>query len=67
MNKVFLKISEVKNITGFSRSTIYRRMNQGDFPRQISLGGNTIRWSVKEIKEWVENKIKNSKKDQEED
>ena len=34
----------VVQMTGVSRSTIYRWMENGEFPRQISLGANTVAW-----------------------
>ena len=34
----FIKLQAVMNITGLSRSTIYRYIADGHFPRQVSLG-----------------------------
>jgi len=35
-----LKLPEVKSITGLSKSSIYARIAEGTFPKQIPLGGS---------------------------
>ena len=39
-----LNLKQVCSITAMSRNTVYRRMDQGRFPRSVSLGGNMVRW-----------------------
>ena len=58
---VILRLSAVKGRTGLSRSTIYLRMSQGAFPRQISLGGRTVGWIESEIEGWLSNQIERSR------
>ena len=60
MNTI-LRLSAVKNKTGLSRSTIYLRMRQGKFPKQISLGDRAIGWVEHEIEAWVSTQIKQSR------
>ncbi len=43
---------EVERQTGLSRPTIYRKMADGTFPRQIKLGGSS-RWVQTEVTEWI--------------
>lgn len=57
MNNAILRLPAVKKYTGLSRSTIYLRIAQGDFPKPISLGGRSIGWIEIEIEEWLSNKI----------
>ena len=45
----FLKLPEVKNRTGKSRSTIYQAINNGTFPKQIKLGPRAVGWIEAEI------------------
>lgn len=52
-----LRISEVTARTGLSRSTIYLRMSQGQFPKSVSLGGRLVAWSSEDIDNWVEDQI----------
>ena len=40
----FLRLPEVLARTGLSRSTIYVRLDQGRFPRPVSLGGRAVGW-----------------------
>jgi prophage regulatory protein len=48
-----LALSDVVDITRLSKSTIYRRMNNGEFPRNLNVGGNCRRWLLKDIQQWV--------------
>lgn len=52
-----LKLSEVIDVTGLSRSTIYHRMKNGDFPCSIPLGERSVGWSEEEIRLWIESRI----------
>lgn len=40
----FLKLKEVMEKTALSRSAIYRKMNDGEFPESVSLGERAIAW-----------------------
>jgi|688.fasta_scaffold172536_2 prophage regulatory protein len=48
-----LALRDVVDITRLSKSTIYRKMNTGDFPRNLNLGGNCRRWLLKDIQRWI--------------
>ncbi|MFC0407959.1 helix-turn-helix transcriptional regulator [Roseomonas elaeocarpi] len=47
-----LRIGEVENHVGMTRSTIYRRIAEGSFPRPREIGGGQVRWRQSEVKEW---------------
>ena len=55
-NNKLIKISEVIEKTSLSRSTIYRLLNLGDFPRQVKLSSRSIGWVEEEIQEWINEK-----------
>lgn len=55
----YLRIKEVVNEVGIKRATIYKRISEGTFPKQISLGGNIVVWSETEIRAWKEEKMAN--------
>ena len=57
-----LRLPEVKERTGLSRSTIYLRMSKGNFPTAISLGDRAIGWLETEINDWISSHIKASGK-----
>ncbi|WP_085600439.1 AlpA family transcriptional regulator [Pseudomonas sp. B10(2017)] len=49
----FIRIKDVISVTGLARNTIYRRMREGTFPRQIRLGPNSVAWLQSAISEWM--------------
>lgn len=50
-----LRISDVKARTGQSRSTIYHRIAEGTFPKQIPLGGpRSVGWLESEVVAWID-------------
>ena len=53
----FLRLPEVVARTGLSRSTIYVRLDQGRFPRPVSLGGRAVGWIEAEVDEWMRERI----------
>lgn len=53
----FLRLSEVKARTGLPKSTIYRRMSESTFPKQILIGARTVVWNENDITEWQEKQM----------
>ena len=49
----FLRLPEVLERTGLSRSTIYVRLDHGRFPRPVPLGGHAVGWIESEVDEWT--------------
>jgi prophage regulatory protein len=62
MARSFLRLPAVKQRTGLSRPTIYARMAEGTFPRQVSLGGRAVGWVEDQIEEWVTQQIERGRK-----
>ena len=56
MHDRLLRRREVEEITGLSRSTIYRLMDAGEFPQAKSIGPNCVRWLLSEIIAWMESR-----------
>lgn len=50
-------MKEVIHICGLSRPSVYRLMDTGEFPRQISVGERSVRWIEDEVVEWVKQTI----------
>lgn len=48
-----IKLKEVIETTGLSRSTIYKYIEDGLFPRSVSLGGRAVAWVDEEVKDWI--------------
>ena len=53
----FLRIGTVLQLTGLSRSTLYRKVQQGTFPRQIKLSERCAGWRQSSIEAWMRNPI----------
>lgn len=52
-----LRLKEVKDMTGLSRSTIYLEIAKGKFPRQIKLtGARSVGWYESAITQWIESR-----------
>ena len=47
-----LNLDDVKNITGFSTTTIYKHVKDGIFPRPKKCGRST-RWRLADIQEYI--------------
>ena len=58
MGDRLLRLREVKDNTGMSRSHIYWLMQQGDFPRPVKIGSAAVRWRESEVDAWVESRPK---------
>ena len=65
--KRFIRLPEVLSRTGYGRTTIYRKMEDGSFPRSVKLGGSpidpnvfdsrAIAWIEDEVEQWIESRI----------
>jgi prophage regulatory protein len=54
-----LRIDEVLERTGLSRSTLWRlEKKQGDFPSRRKLGSGSVGWIEEEIDEWIRSRDK---------
>ena len=49
----FLRLTEVIEMTGLTRSTIYRKIAAESFPRSVHLGPNSVAWIESEVHEWM--------------
>ncbi len=53
-NDRLLRIQQVKAITGISKTTIYKLIGQGKFPKAIHVSGSRISsWSSSELDDWI--------------
>lgn len=48
-----LRLPEVSQATGLSRSTIYRLVQAGNFPPSLQLTTRTIGWHSTDIETWI--------------
>ena len=52
---IFLRLPQVMEMTSFSRSTIWRREQEGKFPKRIRLSHNLVLWNSNEIDRFLKN------------
>lgn len=52
-----LRLPEVCQATGKARSTVYRDVKLGDFPKPVPITGKSVGWLESEIKSWQEGRI----------
>ena len=65
--KRFIRLPEVLTRTGYGRTTIYRKMEDGSFPRSVKLGGppvdpeafdsRAVAWIENEVEQWIDSMI----------
>ena len=63
----FIRLNEVLSRTGYGRATIYRKMEDGSFPRSVKLEGppidpeafdsKAVAWIEDEVEQWIESRI----------
>ena len=61
MSHTILRLPQVIQRTGLSRSSIYLRMANGEFPESVSLGGRAVGWVESQIDEWIVERIEQSR------
>ena len=49
-----VRAKELVEITGLSRTTIWRMEKTGEFPRRVALGVGSVGWRWSEISEWLQ-------------
>lgn len=52
-----LRLKDVIDTTGLARSTIYKYVDEGSFPKPVPLGGRSVGWVDTEVHEWIADKI----------
>ena len=63
----FIRLPEVMSRTGYGRTSIYRKMEDGSLPKSLKLGGppkdpnefdsRAVAWVEDEINHWIEDRI----------
>lgn len=53
----FLRLSEVQERVGLGRTSIYKMMGEGKFPKPVNTLGRNVAWLDSEIDEWMMDRI----------
>jgi len=56
-----LKRPQVSAGTGIPRSTLYAKIQNGEFPRPIKLGARSVGWLASDVSEWIAAQVKKSR------
>ena len=48
-----IRLKDVMNSTGLARSTIYKYIDEGTFPKSVSLGERCVGWVEGEVQDWI--------------
>jgi prophage regulatory protein len=57
INQKLLRLPQVKASTGLSKSSIYARIAEGTFPKQIPLGPRLVVWVESDIQKWITEQV----------
>lgn len=57
----FIRLPEVKRLTGIGTTMIYEMVNANQFPKQVKLGGRAVAWVKSEVLAWCADKIERAK------
>lgn len=52
-----LRLRQVLEITGLSKSTLYLYIQNREFPTQVQLGPKRVGWIEEEVQGWIKRKI----------
>ena len=48
-----VRLPEVMQLTGLSKTVIYRRMKRSEFPGTVDLGGRAVGWRLRDVAGWL--------------
>ena len=57
MSIKLIRLRDVMECTGLARSTIYKYISEGTFPKSVSLGSRVAAWVENEIQDWILERI----------
>ena len=54
----FIRLQEVMDKTGLSKSTIYSKIKEGEFPMSIPIGSRAVAWDESDVEKWLGLRVK---------
>ncbi|EGQ8311725.1 AlpA family phage regulatory protein [Vibrio parahaemolyticus] len=52
-----IRLKEVMNLTGLSKTSIYEFSSKNQFPKSVALGGRAVGWVESEVHSWISDKM----------
>ncbi|PTQ88567.1 AlpA family transcriptional regulator [Agitococcus lubricus] len=59
---IIMRLTDVMFHTGLGRSSIYKFIAAGTFPKPVPLGDRAVGWVKSEIEDWIMDKIEDRDK-----
>lgn len=56
-NIKLIRLKDIIDSTGLARSTIYKYIDKGIFPKAVRLGGRAVAWVESEVQKWILERI----------
>ena len=53
-----LRLPQVEQRTGLSRSTLYQYMKDGYFPKPVPLGLRAVGWLESDVSDWIATRVR---------
>lgn len=50
----YIRLPEVRHLTGLSKAQIYALVSQGRFPKQVKLGDRASGWVESQVRSWMQ-------------
>lgn len=57
MGKRLIRIGEVCNTVGLSRSKVRLMVREGEFPKHIQLTATTVAWDFDQVQAWIQQRL----------
>ncbi|MGC2620826.1 MAG: AlpA family transcriptional regulator [Acidobacteriaceae bacterium] len=54
---IFLRLPEVKAITGLSKTSLYALIRERSFPAPVRLGPRAVAWVRSEVRQWAVERV----------
>lgn len=56
MENMLLKLPEVVRRCGVAKSSIYSKIQVGEFPQPVRLGQRAVAWRLTDIQTWIDSR-----------
>jgi len=53
LNERFIRINEAMFLTGLKKATLYLKIKQGRFPKQVKIGERAAAWKLSQVNQWI--------------
>lgn len=53
----FIKLPAVLNVSGMSRTQVYKLMGEGRFPRSVRLSARSVAWVESQVQDWMAQRV----------